>query len=67
MDQITEVKLLKALHNVSYGSVAKELGINRNSLYNWMRGAYSFSKEMVLCQEIEQNKMREITQRRGIR
>lgn len=45
MDQITEVKLLKALHNVSYGSVAKELGINRNSLYNWMRGAYSFSKE----------------------
>lgn len=24
-------------------------------------------KELVLCQEIEQNKMREITQRRGIR
>lgn len=45
MDQIKQVRLLKAIHNVSYGSIAEELGITRNSLYNWMRGSYEFSKQ----------------------
>ena len=45
MDQIKKVRLLKALYNVSYGSIAEELGITRNSLYNWMRGSYSLSKQ----------------------
>ncbi len=45
MNQIKEVRLLKALYNVSYSDIAEELGITRNSLYNWMRGSYSFSKQ----------------------
>lgn len=45
MNQIDEVRLLKVFHKVSYKSIADELGIRTNSLYNWMRGEYTFSKE----------------------
>ena len=45
MTQIDEVRLLKVFHRVSYASIAAELGIRTNSLYNWMRGTYTFSKE----------------------
>ena len=44
MSQIDEVRSLKVFHRVSYASIARELGITTNSLYNWMRGAYTFSK-----------------------
>lgn len=44
MSQIDEVRFLKVFHRVSYSAIARELGITTNSLYNWMRGAYSFSK-----------------------
>ena len=44
MSQIDEVRLLKALHRVSYTSIAEELGIRRSSFYNWMRGTYKFSQ-----------------------
>lgn len=45
MTQIDEVRLLKALHKVSYKAIAEELGIKTNSLYNWMRGSYSLSQK----------------------
>ena len=44
MSQIEEVRYLKVFHRVSYAAIARELGITTNSLYNWMRGAYTFSK-----------------------
>ena len=33
-----EIKLLKALQNVSYTEIAEHLEIHRNSLYNWLNG-----------------------------
>ena len=33
-----QVKLLKALQNVSYVSIAEDLEIKKNSFYNWLNG-----------------------------
>lgn len=40
-----QVKLLKALQNVSYKEIAEYLEINKNSFYNWLKGYYDFSTE----------------------
>lgn len=40
-----QVKLLKALQNVSYMEIADYLEIHRNSFYNWLKGYYDFSAE----------------------
>ena len=40
-----QVKLLKALQNVSYKEIAEYLEINKNSFYNWLKGYYDFSIE----------------------
>lgn len=40
-----QVKLLKALQNVSYKEIAEYLEINKNSFYNWIKGYYDFSIE----------------------
>lgn len=41
--QIKEVRLLKALHNISYTAIAAELGVKQNSFFSWLRGQYQFS------------------------
>lgn len=38
-----EIKLLKALQDVSYAEIAEHLEITRNSFYNWLKGYYSLS------------------------
>lgn len=40
-----QVKLLKALQNISYKEIAEHLEINKNSFYNWLKGYYDFSAE----------------------
>lgn len=40
-----QVKLLKALQNVSYVSIAEDLEIKKNSFYNWLKGYYNLSAE----------------------
>ena len=40
-----EVKLLKALHGISYNDIAGYLEIHRNSFYNWLKGYYNLSAE----------------------
>lgn len=50
-----EVKILKALQNITYTEIAEHLEINRNSFYNWLKGYYnlSFEKEKRLQEIIE--------------
>lgn len=43
-----QVKLLKALQNVSYSELAEYLEIHRNSFYNWLNGYYNLSQEKQL-------------------
>ena len=45
MDQRAQVRMLKVFKNVSYASIADELGINHTSFYNWLRGQYHFSHD----------------------
>ena len=40
-----QVKLLKALQNVSYNEVSTYLEIHKNSFYNWLNGYYNLSAE----------------------
>ena len=40
-----QVKLLKALQDISYKEIAEYLEINKNSFYNWLKGYYDFSAE----------------------
>lgn len=40
-----KVKMLKALQDVSYTSIAEDLEIHRNSFYNWLKGYYNLSAE----------------------
>lgn len=40
-----EVKLLKALQNISYKELSNRLGITAGSFYNWVRGLYTLSPE----------------------
>lgn len=40
-----QVKLLKALQDISYKEIAEHLEINKNSFYNWLKGYYDFSAE----------------------
>lgn len=40
-----QVKLLKALQNISYKEIAEHLELNKNSFYNWLKGYYNFSEE----------------------
>ena len=40
-----EVKLLKALHGISYKEIAEFLEIRLDSFYNWLKGYYEFSEE----------------------
>lgn len=40
-----QVKLLKALQNISYKEISEHLEINKNSFYNWLKGYYNFSIE----------------------
>ena len=37
-----EVRLLKALQNISYKEIAELLGIKQDSLYSWLKGYYDF-------------------------
>lgn len=38
-----EVKLLKALQDISYKELADYLEIKQESFYNWLKGYYNFS------------------------
>lgn len=40
-----QVKLLKAMQNISYKEIASYIEIKDNSLYNWLRCQYNLSKE----------------------
>ena len=40
-----EVKLLKALQNVSYKELSGYLEITQNAFYNWLNGSYELSYE----------------------
>ena len=40
-----DVKLLKALQNVSYKEIAELLEIRQDSFYNWLKGYYDFGEE----------------------
>lgn len=40
-----QVKLLKALQNVSYNEISMYLEISRNGFYNWLKGYYNLSAE----------------------
>lgn len=40
-----QVKLLKALQNISYKEIAEHLEINQHSFYNWLKGYYSLSEK----------------------
>ena len=40
-----EVKLLKALQNISYKELSNHLGITAGSFYNWVHGLYTLSPE----------------------
>ena len=39
-----EVKLIKVYYNVSYKTLAEQLGIKTKSFYNWLHGEYDFSE-----------------------
>lgn len=39
-----EVKLIKVYQNVSYKTLAEQLGIKTKSFYNWLHGEYDFSE-----------------------
>lgn len=45
-----EVKLLKALQNISYKEIAEYLEIKQDSFYCWLKGYYdlSYKKQMRL-------------------
>ena len=43
-----QVKLLKALQNITYTEIAEYLEIKRNSFYNWLNGYYELSNEKIL-------------------
>lgn len=38
-----QVKALKAFQNISYATIAKEIGISRGAFYNWLHDDYEFS------------------------
>ena len=40
-----QVKILKALENISYKEIAEYLEINQNSFYNFINGQYNLSQE----------------------
>lgn len=40
-----EIKILKALQNISYAEISEYLEINKNSFYNWLKGYYNLSTE----------------------
>ena len=40
-----EVRLLKALNEVSYGEVAEMIGLSRSSFSNWLNGNYDFGEQ----------------------
>lgn len=40
-----QVKMLKALQNISYKEIAEYLEINQNSFYNFINGQYNLSQE----------------------
>lgn len=40
-----QVKLLKALQNISYKEIAEYLEIKQDSFYNWLKGYYNLSAE----------------------
>lgn len=40
-----EVKIIKALQNITYTEMAEHLEISRSAFYNWVAGQYSLSKE----------------------
>ena len=41
----TEVKLLKALHGISYTEIAEYIEVKRSSFYSWLKGQYEFSDQ----------------------
>ena len=48
-----QVKILKALQNVSYKEFAEYLEIKQQSFYNWLKGSYDLSfKKQIKLQEI---------------
>ena len=40
-----EVKMIKALQDISYTELAEFLEIKRSSFYNWLKGQYNLSEE----------------------
>lgn len=48
-----EVKLLKALQNISYKELSSYLEITSGSFYNWLRGFYNLGTQ-------KQNRLKEI-------
>lgn len=40
-----QIKMLKALQNITYTEIAEHLELNRNSFYNWLNGYYNLSIE----------------------
>ena len=34
---------MKAFQNISYATIAKEIGISRGAFYNWLHDDYEFS------------------------
>lgn len=48
-----EVKLLKALQNISYKELSSYLEITTGSFYNWVRGLYELGTQ-------KQNRLKEI-------
>lgn len=37
------VKMLKAIHNITFKKIADELGIKQRTIYNWLAGQFDFS------------------------
>ena len=44
-----KVRLLKALQGISYKEISEYLGIQTNSLYNFLKGQYDLSQEKADC------------------
>lgn len=42
-----EVKVFKALQNVTYNELAEFLEIKTNSFYNWLHGQYDLSPQKI--------------------
>lgn len=38
-----EVKIIKTFYNITYKTIADELGIKQRSFYNWLAGQFDFS------------------------